>query len=77
MINTKHIKVEFGRTVYSQNRKETEENTQGSRQERIEVIKMIKKGTDEKTFSGYRKVNYAEKKVKETYQKINKMLGGN
>ena len=77
MINTKYSKVEFGHTVHSQYKREAVQNTQCARQEEIEVIKMIQKGTDNCTFSGYRKVNYAEQKVKEAYQKINKMLGGN
>lgn len=77
MVNTKHIKVEFGKKVYSQHKEEKGQDTLGIRQEKIEIVKMIKKGTDEKTFSGYRKVNYAEQKIKETYQKVNRMLGGN
>lgn len=76
MSNTKHAKVEFGQVAYSY-KNEVQQSTQGIRQERVEIIKMIQKGTDGNTFYGYRKVNYAEQKMKEAYRKINKMLGGN
>lgn len=77
MINTKHTKIEFGQIVHSQYKKEISQNTQGVRQERIEIIKMTQKKQGESGFSGSRKVNYADQKMKETYRKINKMLGGN
>lgn len=76
MASTKHAKVEFSQVAYS-HKNEVQQNTQGIRQERIEVIKMIQKGTDKNTFYGCRKVNYADQKIKEAYRKINKMLGGN
>ena len=76
MINTKHVKVEFGRIAHSQYNQQTEQSTQGVGLGRVEIIKMIQKGNDESTFSGYRKVNYTDRKMKEAYQKINRMLGG-
>ena len=77
MENTKHTKIEFGRVAHPQYNKDIQQSTQGIRQERIEIIKMIQKGTNEEVFSGYKKVNYADQKIKEAYRKINKMLGGN
>ena len=41
------------------------------------MIKIIQKGTEGNTINSYKKVNYADQKVKEAYRKINKMLGGN
>ena len=76
MANTKHTKIEFSRIAYFP-KKEVQQSTQGIRQERIEIIKMTQKGTEENTFYGYRKVNYSDQKIKEAYRKINKMLGGN
>lgn len=76
MTNTKHAKTEFIQIAYSP-KKEVQQSTQGIRQEKIEIIKMTQKGTDESTFYGYRRVNYADQKMKEAYRKINKMLGGN
>ena len=77
MANTKHAKVEFGKVACSNWKKEVQQTTYGIRQNRIEMIKMIQKGADEEAFSGYKKVNYTEQKVREAYRKINKMLGGN
>lgn len=77
MVNTKHIKVDFGQIVHSQDKKESGYNTRGIKQGRIEVIKMIRKGDDDSIFSGYRKVNYVDQRAKETYRNINKVLGGN
>lgn len=74
MENTKYADAGFIKAAYF--RQETMRNTQGMRIEMFEVIKMAKKGTDTQ-FSGSRKVNYADQKVKEAYRKINKMLGGN
>lgn len=75
MANTKHVKIEFGQIVHSVPI-EVQQSTQDIRQEKIEMIKMIQKGTDENILCSYRKVNYADQKVKEAYRKINKMLGG-
>lgn len=77
MSNTKHAKVEFGQVARSNLKKEVQQSTYGIRQGKVEIIKMIQKSTDEDAFSGYKKVNYADQKVKEAYRKINKMLGGN
>ena len=76
MANTKHIKIEFGQVAQAIP-KEVQQSTQGIRQERIEMMKIIQKGTDGNIICSYKKVNYADQKVKEAYQKINKMLGGN
>lgn len=76
MVNTKYVKVEFGQIAYSQSEKEIQQITLGNSQGRSEIIKMIQKGTDEVTFSGYRKVNFSDQKMKEAYRKLNKMLGG-
>ena len=76
MIDTKAGKVEFGQSVYFQNHKRVQANTQTAPRSDIEIVKMIQKGEREQVFSGYRKINYADEKIKETYRKINKMLGG-
>ena len=76
MANTKHEKIEFGQAAYVFP-KEVQQSTRGIRQERIEMIKIIQKGTEGNTINSYKKVNYADQKVKEAYRKINKMLGGN
>lgn len=35
------------------------------------------KGIGKSTLFGYKKINYADQKMKEAYRNINKMLGGN
>ena len=78
MANTKHDKIEFGREIcFNIGIPKKNRGTKKNRPERAEVIKIIAKETDGRMFSGYRKVNYAEKRMQETYQKVNKMLGGN
>ena len=77
MVNTKHGKIEFGQIVHPQFGREIQQSTQEVRRQGVEVIKMVQKGADGRTFSGYRKVNYTDQKLKEAYRKINKTLGGN
>lgn len=54
--------------------------TRVGRQGKTEVIKMTQnrpdKGKGATGLWGSRKVNYADRKVKEAYQKVNRMLGG-
>ena len=76
MANTKHRKIEFDQIAYAFP-KEIQRSTQGIRQERTEMIKILQKGTDGNIICSYKKVNYDDQKVKEAYRKINKMLGGN
>lgn len=76
MANTNHIKIEFGQ-VAQVIPKEFPQSTQGISKERIEMMKIIQKETDGNVICSYKKVNYADQKVKEAYRKINKMLGGN
>ena len=78
MASTKHDKIEFGRNIrITVEMPANNRGTQRSRSEQAEAINIIGKETDGRMFSGYRKVNYAEKRMQETYQKVNKMLGGN
>lgn len=77
MENTKHEKIEFGQIASVQNRTEMQECTRYVRQNQFEMITIKPTERTDVTFSGYRKVNYAEQKIKETYRRINKMLGGN
>lgn len=78
MANTKHGKIEFGREIrFNIEIPAKNCGTKKNRPERAEIVKIIDRGTDGRMFSGYRKVNYAEKRMQETYQKVNKMLGGN
>lgn len=76
MINTNGMKKEFGNRAHAQLTVEYSQSTQVGISRRGETIKIIQKRTDESTFSGYRKVNFADQKVKEAYRKFNKMLGG-
>lgn len=40
MINTKHVKVEFGRIAHSQYNQQSEQSTQGVGLGRVEIIKI-------------------------------------
>lgn len=77
MANTKQVKIEFGYKAQLHYVKNVRQDTQGNSLDRVEMVKIVHKDSDGRTFSGYRKVNYTDKKKKEVYQKINRMLGGN
>ena len=63
MASTKHDKIEFGRNIrITVEMPANNRGTQKSRPEQEEAIKIIGKETDGRMFSGYRKVNYAEKR---------------
>lgn len=77
MTDTKYMKIEFGQIAHSEKVKTISQSTYEIVQGRMECVKMIKKETGENTFSGYKKINFSDQKIKEAYRKINKMLGGN
>lgn len=74
--DTKQAKVEFGSKAYSR-REIVQRSTQRTWSERSGIIKMTPGSMGESSFSCHRRVNYANEKVRESYRKINKMLGGN
>ena len=76
MLSTKHMKLEFKEVTHAQYQKEPYRDTQGDREKRYIVIKIMQQGTEEGVSTGCRKVNYSDQKVKEAYRRINKMLGG-
>lgn len=77
IVNTKDLAIEFGHTAHSQNKKDDKQITVVNNQGRSVIIKMIRKESDDGSFSYYRKVNFTDKKMREAYRKLNKMLGGN
>lgn len=77
MIKTNYRKKAFGDKAYWESGTGHSRSTKGYTVRKSETIKIIQKREDESTFSGYRRVNYAEQKMQEVYRKYNNMLGGN
>lgn len=69
-----HVTVELDKAQHVQAKVSVKHSTHMKPVEGIEAIKVVQKG--EKAFSGYKKVNFADRKVKEAYRKMNRMLGG-
>lgn len=69
-----YVTVELDNSQHVQARTNVKHSTHMKPVGGIETFKIVQKG--EKAFSGYKKVNFADRKVKEAYRKMNRMLGG-
>lgn len=76
MITTRNNYVEFGIKAHAQESR-VSCNTNGSTIKKTETIRIFHKNDRGEICSGFRKVNFSEQKRRQTYQKINEMLGGN
>ena len=76
MSSTKSTKSVLGHKASIQQSKKSYVSTLSIGVISSEKIKIVHKGDDMEITSGYSKVDVSEKKRKEIYKKINKMLGG-